>query len=221
MKYQWQFDVVWAQFPKLWDGLQLTIMLAVVGFILSASFALVVVLARISSSRFLSLLAIGYINFFRGTPFIVQLLWLYYTLPVVTGLLLSSISTALIGITLNLGAFIAETYRAGIESIDKGQSEAAAALGMTHAQIMARIVLPQAIVRVIPPLASYWITIFKDTSLFSLIAVAELTYQSRLVAVDTFRPLETYTLIALLYFAVTYPQARLVDYIFDRYRVRS
>jgi len=210
-----------AQIPKLLDGLQLTIWLAVVGFIFSALFALVVVLARISPYKPLSLLAMGYINFFRGTPFIVQLLWLYYTLPIAAGIMLSSATTALIGITLNLGAFISETYRAGIESVDKGQHEAAMALGMTRGQLMTRVILPQAILRVIPPLASYWITIFKDTSLFSLIAVSELTYRSRAVALDTFRPLETYTLVALMYFAVTYPQARLVDYIFDRYRVRN
>jgi len=221
MSYQWRFDVVLAQFPKLLDGLQLTIILAVIGFILSASFAMIVVLARISEQKMLRWPAIAYINFFRGTPFIVQLLWLYYTLPIATGIAFSSITTALIGIMLNLGAFIAETYRAGITSIEKGQREAAAALGMTNAQMMIRIILPQAITRVIPPLASYWVTIFKDTSLFSLIAVPELTYQSRAIALDTYRPLETYTVLALIYFAVTYPQARLVDYLFNRYRIRN
>jgi polar amino acid transport system permease protein len=221
MSYQWRFDVVAEELPRLWDGLQLTVVLAVAGFVLSASFAVIVVLARISPLRALRWPAIAYINFFRGTPFIVQLLWLYYTLPIATGIALSSVSTALIGITLNLGAFIAETYRAGITSIEKGQHEAAAALGMTPFQRMTRIIFPQALARIIPPLASYWVTIFKDTSLFSLVAVAELTHASRGIALDTYRPLEVYTVVAILYFVLTYPQARFVDWLFDRYRVRS
>ncbi len=220
MNYQWRFDSIWPYFPQLMNGLGYTVVLAIIGFILSASFALLVVYMRISPLRILRWPALAYINFFRGTPFIVQLLWLYYTLPIMTGIAFTSIATALIGITLNLGAFIAETYRAGISSIDKGQTEAAQALGMKDRQALFRIVMPQAITRVIPPLANYWITIFKDTSLFSLIAVTELTYESRRVALDTFRPLETYTLLALIYFAVTFPQARAVDYIFERFRPR-
>ncbi len=221
MSYEWRFDVIWSYLPELLSGLWYTVWLAVAGFILSASFAFVVVLARISDRRLLRWPAVAYVNFFRGTPFIVQLLWLYYTLPIMTGIAFSSVSSALIGITLNLGAFIAETYRAGIISIDKGQSEAADALGMSPFMKMTRVILPQAITRVIPPLANYWVTIFKDTSLFSLIAVAELTYQSRKIALDTYRPLETYTVLALVYFVLTYPQARWVDYLFDRYRVRN
>jgi len=221
MSYEWRFDAVWPHLPTLLGGLGYTVSLAVAGFILSASFAFLVVLARISPRRLLRWPALAYLNFFRGTPFIVQLLWLYYTLPIMTGIALSSVTTALIGITLNLGAFIAETYRAGITSIEKGQREAAEALGMTQWECLTRIILPQAIRRVIPPLANYWVTIFKDTSLFSLIAVAELTYEARRVALDTYRPLETYTILALVYFAVTYPQARLVDWLFDRYRVRN
>lgn len=221
MSYQWNFTRVFEQASLLWDGLFVTVGMAVTGFFFAASFAMLVVLARISSSRVLSFLALAYTTFFRGTPFLVQLLWLYYTLPVITGIAFSSVTTAIIAITLNLGAFIAETYRAGITSIGKGQREAAQALGMTQVEMMTRIVLPQALVRVIPPLANYWVTIFKDTSLFSLVAVYELTYQARVIAVETYRPLETYTVLALFYFAITYPQARLVDYIFNRYRVKN
>lgn len=219
--YEWHFEDVLELFPWLWSGILVTVVTALVGFFFSSTFAMLVVLARLSRYRILSGLALAYTTFFRGTPFIVQLLWLYYTLPIMTGVALSSVTTAIIGITLNLGAFIAETYRAGITSIDKGQREAALALGMTSLEMMVRIILPQAIVRVIPPLANYWVTIFKDTSLFSLIAVYELTYQARLVAVETFRPLETYTLLALVYFALTYPQARLVDHVYERFRVKD
>lgn len=221
MTYKWNFESLWEYLPQLMSGLGYTVIMAVAGFVLSALFAFAVVLARISPRAFLHWPAVAYINFFRGTPFIVQLLWLYYTLPIMTGIAFSSVTTALIGITLNLGAFIAETYRAGILSIGSGQREAGEALGMSPSQVLARIILPQALFRVIPPLANYWVTIFKDTSLFSLVAVTELTYEARKVVLDTYRPLETYTVLALIYFAVTYPQARLVDFLFDRYRVRS
>lgn len=221
MQYQWEFGPVFEQFSVLMSGFTLTVYTAFVGFVLSALFALLVVLMRISSNRLLSGIALAYTAFFRGTPFLVQLLWLYYSIPTMTGIVLDSITTAIVGITLNLGAFIAETYRAGITSIDRGQREASLALGMTPAQVMRRIILPQALMRVMPPLANYWVTIFKDTSLFSLIAVFELTYQARFVAVETFRPLETYTLLAVIYFAITYPQARIVDWIYDRFRVKE
>jgi len=221
MNYQWNFEKVIAYWPALLDGLLVTVAMSIAGFLCSATFGLVVVFARLSPNRLLSGIAAAYTTFFRGTPFLVQLLWLYYTLPIMTGIAFDSVTTATIGITLNLGAFIAETYRAGITSIEAGQRNAALALGMTRTQMMIRIVLPQAIVRVIPPLSSYWVSTFKDTSLFSLISVYELTYQSRLIVSDTYRPLEMYTLLALIYFAVTYPQARFVDYLFEKFRVRN
>jgi polar amino acid transport system permease protein len=116
---------------------------------------------------------------------------------------------------------MSEIYRAGIASIPRGQSQAALALGLTPAQAMRRIVLPQAVVRMIPPMANIWVSLFKDTSIVTAIGVAEMMTQARALAADTYRPMEIYTLVALLYFALTLPQSMLVNWLFGRWRVRT
>jgi polar amino acid transport system permease protein len=126
-----------------------------------------------------------------------------------------------VALALNVAAFIAEVYRAGITSIPAGQRQAAMALGMTRAQLYRRVLLPQAIVRVIPPLGSYWVSLFKDTSILAVIGVAELMYQGRLVSTDTYRPVEILTGVALIYYVLAYPQSLAVDYLFRRLRVHE
>jgi polar amino acid transport system permease protein len=221
MPYQWRFDVVWQALPFMLQGLGMTVLLTVISMAISLALGLLVSLARLSKSRLATVPAWAYTEFFRGTPFLVQLLWVYYSLPILTGLRFSSFVSGLIALSINLGAFIAEIFRAGITSIEKGQREAALALGMTWWQMMVRIILPQAVRRVIPPLGSMWVSLFKDTSLVSVIAVSELMYQAKLVSIDTYRPMEVYTVLAAIYFLVTYPQARFVDRLFQRHRVRA
>jgi polar amino acid transport system permease protein len=147
--------------------------------------------------------------------------WVFTVLPLVTGITLSPLLSGIVALTLNVSAFIAEVYRAGITSIPVGQTQAALALGMTRVQLYRRVLLPQAVARVIPPLGSYWVSLFKDTSLLAVIGVAELMYQGRLVATDTYRPVEIFTGVALIYYVLAYPQSLGVNLLFRRLRVQE
>ena len=146
-----------------------------------------------------------YVELFRCTPLLVQIVWFYYALPIVLQVELPAWLAAGLGLTLYMGAFATEIFRGGIISIDKGQSEAGAALGMTPGQSMRRIVLPQAIKRMIPALMNQSIIQFKNTSLVSVLAVPDLVYQSQVAAHDSYRPLETYTAVAVAYAAILIP----------------
>ena len=179
-----------------------------------------VALIRLSRWRF-AWIAYLYIELFRNLPLLVLVLWIFIVLPLVTGVALEPLTCGVLALTLNLAAFVAEIYRAGITSIGRGQTHAALALGMTRPQLYRRIILPQAIARVLPALGSVWISLFKDTSILSVIGVAELMYEGRAVATDTYRPLEVFTGVAVLYYLLAYPQALGVNWIFERFRVRE
>ncbi|MGH6862020.1 MAG: amino acid ABC transporter permease, partial [Phyllobacterium sp.] len=144
------------------------------------------------------------------TPLLVQLIWAYYALPMLSRLELTPVSASLIALSCYGGSFYAEIIRGGIVSIDVGQSEAASALGMMPSQTMRRIVLPQAIRRMVPALMNQSIIQLKNTSLVSVLAVPDLVYQGQMVAHDSFRPLETYSTIAIAYFIILFPLTILV-----------
>jgi polar amino acid transport system permease protein len=219
--YQWRFDVVAESLGFLLGGLGLTAGLSVLAMAASLVLGLLVSFARLAPWRPLRGAASLYSDFLRGTPLLVQILWVYYSLPILTGITFSPFVSAAIALTLNLSAFVGEIFRAGIQSIGRGQHEAAMALGMTRAQAMRRVILPQSIRRVIPPLGSIWVSLFKDTAIVSVIAVPELMYRGRVLSIETYRPVEIYTAVAIIYFLVTYPQARGVDWLFERARVRA
>ena len=147
-----------------------------------------------------------------------QLLWVYYALPLLLGIDLANWAAALITLSLYAAAFYAEVFRGGIVSIDKGQSEAGAAIGMSGWQVMRRIVLPQAIRRMMPAFINQSVTQFKNTSLVSVISVADLTYMASIVNGQTYRPLESYTVVAVLYFVILFPMMKFADFI--EYRMR-
>jgi polar amino acid transport system permease protein len=221
MGYQWRFDVVAESLEFLLGGLGLTAGLSLLAMAASLVLGLVVSFARLAPWRPVRAVAAVYTDVLRGTPLLVQILWVYYSLPILTGVTFSPFTSAAIALTLNLSAFVGETYRAGIQSIGRGQREAALALGMTWWQAMRRVILPQSVRRVIPPLGSIWVSLFKDTAIVSVIAVPELMYRGKVLSIETYRPLEIYTVVALIYFLVTYPQARGVDWLFERARVRA
>jgi polar amino acid transport system permease protein len=219
--YQWHFEVVGESLGFLLGGLGLTIGLSVLSMAASLVLGMLVSFARLAPWRLLRAIASLYTDFLRGTPLLVQILWIYYSLPILTGIVFSPFVSAAIALTLNLSAFISEVYRAGIQSIGRGQREAALALGMSQWQAMRRVILPQSIRRVLPPLGSIWVSLFKDTAIVSVIAVPELMYRGKVLSIETYRPVEIYTVVAIIYFLVTYPQARAVDWLFERARVRS
>jgi polar amino acid transport system permease protein len=155
--------------------------------------------------RWAYLPATGFVEFFRNTPVLVQILWFYYALPILLPFEISPLTAAVLGISLNSAAFSAEIYRGGIASIDRGQAEAARAIGMSQAQAMRRVILPQAIRRMLPALTNRGIEIFKMTTLASAVAYVELLQQGKLLASLEFNPIETYTVIAAVFFLCLFP----------------
>ena len=151
----------------------------------------------------------AYIQFVRGTPLLVQLLWIFYGLPLVVGIAMPAIISGMIGMSFNAGAYLSEIFRSGILAVERGQYEAARSIGMSHAMTFRRIVAPQAFRIIVPPLANMFIGIVKDTSLVSVIAVSELVRRGQLIAASTFRTMEIFTGVALIYFCMTYVLARI------------
>ncbi len=205
--YQFRWDVIWNNLDFLMSGLQMTLFISATSLI----FALIggLILALFDLSRFALLrgfsLTLGEI--IRNTPILVQLLWVYYVLPIVFNIRVSSLAGILIGLSLYMAAFISEVYRAGIQAVPKGQREAAQVLGLTPVQSFMRIVLPQAIRMTLPPLASNFVQLIKFSSLGAVISVSEITRRGMELSSSTFRPLEIFSFIAVVYFFICWPLA--------------
>lgn len=208
--YTWDFDILWGYRWLFINGTLVTVLLTLGVIVLGLALGLVAGLAQLSRFRAVRWVAWFYIEIFRCTPLLVQLLWFYYALPILTGIEMTAVTAAVLTLSLYGGSFYAEVIRGGIISIDPGQSEAGLALGMHPIQVMRRIVLPQAIKSMIPPLLNQSIIQFKNTSLVSVLAVPDLLYQGQVAAMDTYRPLEVYTVIALIYFIVLVPLTAIV-----------
>jgi His/Glu/Gln/Arg/opine family amino acid ABC transporter permease subunit len=219
MNFDW--SVVWRNADTLIEGTELTILLAVTTMAIAIPGGILLALMRLSGVRALSSTSACFVELFRNLPLILVIYTAYYVLPVATGLSFSPITTAIVALSLNVSAYNGETFRAGIASIRQGQSEAAYALGMTRWQATREIVLPQAVRRVLPVLASTWVSLFKDTSLVSVISVGELAYTSMRIRAQTYRVLEMLTAMAAIYWLLGYPQAKLVDWINRRYAVNE
>jgi polar amino acid transport system permease protein len=220
-RYVWRFDVVLENLPHLLSGVWLTCVLTLLCMLLGLLLGLAVAMGRLSRWRPIRAAAFAYTEVFRTTPLLVQIVWVFYVLPIVTGITLSAFFSGLVALGFNVGAFMAEIYRAGILSVSPGQSAAGLALGMTRGQVMRRVVLPQAVTRVIPPMATTWVALFKDTSVLSAIGVVELMFRAREIATDTFRPLEIFTVVSVIYFLLTYPQSIAVNALYRRFRTQE
>ena len=205
MEYAWDFKIVLDSLPLLLRGLVVTVELWVVAFAVGLSLGLAVSLARISGRAWLNGPAIAYVEIFRNTPVLVQLIWFYYAFPIVLGQQLSPFTAVALGLTLNTSAYSAEIFRGGILSIARGQWEGAKAIGMTRALTMRRIILPQVMRRMLPAFTNRAIELAKVTSLASLLAVNEIMYEGRLISSTYYRPLEVLTVVALMYFLLIYP----------------
>jgi len=217
MNFDW--SVVWDNLPRLLDGAWMTIWLTVVTMALALPGGLVLALLRLSPLWLVSAPATAFVEFFRATPLILQIYWAYYVLPAYFDIQLSQLSTAIVGLTCNISSFNSETFRAGIVSIREGQWNAGLALGMSRTEVFILIILPQAVMRVLPALVSTWVSLFKDTSLVSIISVADLSYMALKVRSETYRILEVLTAMAVLYWLMGYPQAKIVDWIHRRWKV--
>lgn len=159
----------------------------------------------------------GFVQFFRCTPLMVQMVWFYYALPILTGFKIPAAVAAGLGLTLYMGAFCAEIFRGGVISIDRGQWDAARALGLRHGRMMRHVILPQAARRMVPPFVNQSVLQLKNTSLLYVVAVPDLMYTSYALTSKTYRPLETYTVVALIYFLVLYPSTMLAKRLETRF----
>ena len=189
----------------MWSGAQVTLKLFVITMALSIPLGLVLALVRISRLRSLSAAVGAYIWLMRGTPLMLQLLFIYFALPFVPviGVRLPDFPSAVVAFALNYAAYFAEIFRAGIQSIDRGQFEAARSLGMSFRRTMFHVILPQAFRRMLPPLGNNAIALLKDSSLISAIGLAELAYAARTVAGAYSRYWEPYLVISLMYWLMT------------------
>ena len=219
MNYDW--SVVWQYRQMLLDGIGITILLTVPTMLVAVPGGILLALMRLSSMPWLARGSTAFVELFRNLPLILVVYWAFYVMPMVSGIELSAFNTGLLALCLNVSAYNSETFRAGIQSIRKGQAEAAVALGFSNTQAMFKIILPQAWRRVLPVLASTWVALFKDTSLVSVIAVGELAHASMTIRSQTFRVLEMLTAMAVIYWMLGYPQAKLVDWIREKYKVNE
>jgi polar amino acid transport system permease protein len=189
---------------QILSGLRLTLELTVIGEALALCMGLAIGLGRLSRFMAVRAAATAYVEFFRDTPFLIQLFWVYYCLPML-GIVLDEYTAAILCLMLYLGAYNAEVIRAGIQSVHKGQVLAARGLGMSHWLALRRIVLPQAVRMMTPPLLSCFINLIKATSMTSTITVMELTAVANHVSARTFQSLEIFTAIGILYFCIIHP----------------
>ncbi len=203
--YEWDFGFLWKYRTLLIGGIGYTLLFTVICVIGGLIVGLAAGMGRLSSHKFVSVPLRAFVEVFRCTPVLVQLVWFYYALPVLTGIEMSAPVAAALCLSLYGGAFYSEIIRGGIISTDIGQTEAGQAIGMTRAQVMRRIILPQAFRKMIPPLVSQSIMQLKNTSLLMVLAVPDLLYQGQVIAHDTYRPLEVYTFVAIAYFVILFP----------------
>jgi polar amino acid transport system permease protein len=203
--YQFRWDVIPNNIDFLMSGLQMTLIISATALV----FAMIggLLLALLDMSRYLAVRAIGLAigEVIRNTPILVQLLWVYYVLPIVFNIRISSFSAILIGLSVYMAAFMSEVYRSGIQAVPKGHREAAQVLGLTPFQSFRRIVLPQAVRFTLPPLASNFVQLIKFSSLGAVISVTEITRRGMELSSSTFRPLEIFSFIAVVYFFICWP----------------
>mgnify|MGYP000897351094 FL=1 len=214
-------NLVVNSFPLLLIGAGVTIQITVLSTAIGFVIGLIVGVARISNLRVLRMLAEVYVEFFRGTPLLVQIFLFYFALPVITGQRIDPFIAAISACGINSGAYVAEIFRAGIQSIDDGQMEAGRSLGMTWLQTMRYIIVPQAFKRVIPPLGNEFIAMLKDSSLVSVIGFEELTRRGQLIIAKTYGSFEIWMSVAVIYLVMTLTISRFVAYLERRYRVRD
>ena len=207
--YEFLFVLIPRHMPYLLEGAVVTLELSFLSMAFATLIGLAAAIGRISGKRWIEWPLIAYIEIWRDVPLIVQLLVIYFTLPEI-GITLPGFWAGILGLSLNLGAYMSEVFRAAIQSIDEGQRAAGLSIGMSRFMIYRRVILPQAFRIAVPTIGGYFISLLKDSSLVSFIAVNELLRHGTIVIANTFRSMETYMMVALVYFVMSFVAARLV-----------
>ena len=201
---------LYALLPPLLEGASVTAAVSVASYVLALCLGLIVGLARTSKFLLVRSVAATYVQFMRGTPLLLQLFFIYYVLPY-GGLILSPFQAGVLGLTLNYAAYMAEVFRSGIAAVPKGQFEAGASLALTNSQLMAYVVIPQALKIVVPPIGNFFVAIFKDSALVSVITMKDLMFTGQILASSTFMHFEIFAMVAVIYLMLSYPAAKAVE----------
>jgi len=213
----WSIAVTY--WPDLLVGAKVTLQITILSLLIGTVVGLALALARISRLWFISWPAYAYIEFFRTTPPLVQIVWFYFVIPVLIGYELNSFQAASLALGLNIAAFLAEIFRSGIQGIDITQKDASLVLGLSRVEMYRFVILPQAMRIVLPPTATTVMLLIKGTALASAVGTMELMRVGQLISIETFRPMEVISLVAVAYFIVTYPIAIGARYLERRWRV--
>lgn len=211
------FSLIWNSLPLLLAGAGVTIEITAIAVGLGFIFGLITSVCRLSGVKILQVIAVCYVNIIRGTPMLVQIFLIYFALPMVIGERINPFVAAVAACSINSGAYVSEIFRAGIQSVDKGQMEAGRSLGLSWMQTMRYVILPQAFKHVIPPLGNEFISMTKETSLVSVIGFEELTRRGQLIIAKTYGSFEIWMTVAAIYLIMTLGIARLVSYLEKRF----
>ena len=211
MGYEFDFSAVFSNWQLLLLGLRNSMILGATCLTLGLSLGLIVGAMRYARAPTLNWPATAFIEVFRNTPVLVQIMWFFFAFPIISPLEINAFTAASLGLTLNTAAFSAEIFRAGIQSIERGQWEAGKALGMTYIEQLRRIVLPQAVRRMLPAFMNRAVELMKMTSLASVIAYGELMHKAKQISTFEFNPIEMYTTVALIFFVLIFPMALFVQ----------
>ncbi|WP_251440631.1 amino acid ABC transporter permease [Veillonella intestinalis] len=218
MSFDW--SLIWDNIPILLQGAVITIQITVMAVGCGFFIGMIAALANLSRFKVIRMLVKCYVELFRGTPLLVQIFMIYFALPMVIGQSINPYVAAVTACSINSGAYVSEIFRAGIQSIDKGQMEAGRSLGLTWAQTMRYIVMPQAFKAIIPPLGNEFIAMMKDTSLVSVIGFEELTRRGQLIIARTYGSFEIWTAVAIIYLVMTLSISQLVAFLERRYNIK-
>lgn len=210
--YEFFFVLIPEHSPYLLQGAVVTLELSLLSMAFGICLGLIIALGRLSGKLWLELPLRAYVEVWRDVPLIVQLLVIYFTLPQI-GIVLPGFWAGVLGLSLNMGAYLSEVFRAAIQSIDSGQREAGLSIGMSRTMIYGRVILPQALRIAIPTVGGYFISLLKDSSLVSFIAVNELLRHGSILINNTFRSMEIYLMVAMIYFVMSFVASRGVIWI--------
>lgn len=213
MGFDFKSSVMWESVPMLLIGMKWTILITIFGLLIGFVLGAVSGLSKISRNVFLRNLAGIYIESIRGTPIMVQVMFIYFGLPMALGMRINPMVAGILAIALNSGAYIAELVRGSFQSIDTGQAEAGRSIGLTHVQTMYYIIWPQALKRMIPPLGNQFIISLKDTSILVVVGVGELTRTGQEIIASNFRAFEVWITVALMYLVMTLSISKVLNHI--------
>ena len=220
MDYHLNFFFALHDFDKLLDGLVVTLKLTILANAMGLSLGFVVALLTMSPVRVLRWTATAFVEFFRCTPALIQIVWFFYCVPMLFDVFLDAVTMGVLALGLNLTAFNAEAYRAAIQAIPRAHLDASVALGLGWRVRIWHVVFPQAVRMAIPVLITNAIGCFQQSALVALVAVSDLMYQAKTLSTQTYRPIETFTVVALIYLAISFPVSQLVTY-FERRNSRQ